>query len=299
MCNSSKDVILKNGPEAIYITATPNRRATQASLNKSLGDGIKENIKEHQKASFEESLTAQGLILDILRKLFLQEPDRDFLKGCVQHNVFNAVSNLVDNDEAVYGARLISEYFLSCDPINNTEDYFALHWDYTKMFIGPMSPTAPLWASYYLEPERLLFQGTTLYVRQFYRKYGFCVAGNRNSEAEDHLGLEIDFLYQLNSRLLSLLQAYVIDQAKSSTQNQQYLVPSESMTSTAAEFNEFNEFKSIIIAQSRFIKEHMLKFVPKFTQLVDKNTQTGFYAGLAHLLSGFLQGLSQEDFVAT
>ena len=48
---------------------------------------------------------------------------------------------------------------------------------YTKLFIGPAKLPAPPWESVYATGEPLLFQESTLAVREAYRRAGYAAAG--------------------------------------------------------------------------------------------------------------------------
>lgn len=62
------------------------------------------------------------------------------------------------------------------------------------MFIGPRELPAPPWESSYLNEDKLLFQEETLQVRMSYLKYNF-IPKNYPHEADDHIALELDFMY--------------------------------------------------------------------------------------------------------
>lgn len=62
-------------------------------------------------------------------------------------------------------------------------------------FIGIGTRVAP-WESVYASPDRLVFQASTLAVREAYRAAGF-VAKNKGSEPDDHIATECDFMAKL------------------------------------------------------------------------------------------------------
>ena len=67
----------------------------------------------------------------------------------------------------------------------------------------PLFIPAPPWESVYVREDKLLFQETTLKVRKKYRKYAF-TANELHIEAENYIGLELDFMYHLNNLLLKM-----------------------------------------------------------------------------------------------
>ncbi len=78
-------------------------------------------------------------------------------------------------------------------------DFEALHWDFTRLFIGPESPPAPPWESVYVSRDKLLFQESTLNVKTFYQQNGFHLP-ETEYEAADHIGYELDFLWKLSEQ---------------------------------------------------------------------------------------------------
>jgi putative dimethyl sulfoxide reductase chaperone len=196
-------------------------------------------------------------LYDILRWSFLKEPtlnDALFVKEMVSLTEvpFKEESLLISN-----GVSQIKNFFSQND-INDGEVYSALHWDYTRLFIGPYELPAPPWESAYLNKERLLFQEETLKVRQFYLKYSFLPV-EFGHEADDHLGLELDFMFRLNELALEAMGR-----------------------------ENHEEVLQLLNDQKLFLEEHLLKWVPQLADKVVENANTDFYRGMAKVLKGFL-----------
>lgn len=68
--------------------------------------------------------------------------------------------------------------------------------EYTKLFVGPGKLPAPPWESVYVCGEDLLFQQSTLAVRQAFRAAGYRASGYPH-EADDHLAIELHFMATL------------------------------------------------------------------------------------------------------
>lgn len=137
----------------------------------------------------------------------------------------------------------------------------ALRGEFTRLFVGPLPPLAPPWASYYLEPDRLLFQETTLWVRKRYQAYGF-IAGERvNAEADDHIGLEFDFLYQLSKKTIETLQ------------------PNDSPETLCR----------LLEDQHSFLTCHLIRFAALFQQRVSEFAALPYYRGIALIAKGFVE----------
>lgn len=74
--------------------------------------------------------------------------------------------------------------------------------EYTKLFIGPPSPSAAPWESTYLEGanSRVGFGPAALQMRELLRKAGLELAGSNNQYA-DHIGIELLLASVLASRV--------------------------------------------------------------------------------------------------
>ncbi|HEY3423659.1 MAG TPA: molecular chaperone TorD family protein [Negativicutes bacterium] len=195
---------------------------------------------------------------DLLRRIFLEEPSKEFLEALVAGRGIEAFPLVEEHAGLREGQRLVLTYLQQHD-IRQQQIYDRLHWDYTKLFIGPYELPAPPWESAYLNEERLLFQQETLDVRQAYLKYKL-IPREFLQEADDHLGLELDFMYRLC--LLS----------KESWGKQQ----SDSLLTI------FND-------QKGFLQDHLLKWIPALTQDIDNNAETAFYKGMARILKAYIE----------
>ncbi|MCB2186230.1 MAG: molecular chaperone TorD family protein [Deltaproteobacteria bacterium] len=82
------------------------------------------------------------------------------------------------------------------------EDWPAAEYAFNRLFVGPASPQAPPYASYYLEnPPRLLGR-PALEARHVYQMAGLVPALGENLP-DDHLCLELDAAYQLRHAALT------------------------------------------------------------------------------------------------
>lgn len=191
---------------------------------------------------------------DILRKVFLAEPTKE-LVAQFQNGIFNFFPFNEEDPQIKEGIDQARNYFKTFDL---DKDFDRLHWDYTRMFIGPYKIPAPIWESAYLNREGLLFAEETLEVRRLYLQYNL-LSLQYGHEADDHLGLELDFMYQL-----------------SKLSNEQFQVENG------------NQLQTVFADQSNFLKEHLLQWVPTFSEKVIKHSATDFYKGMVKILTGFL-----------
>lgn len=203
-------------------------------------------------------LETRIFIYDLMRRSFLEEPTQEFLSYLKAANVFENFPFLEESQEIHNGVALVNSLMHEKD-LTSAEVHDSLHWDYTRMFIGPNQLPAPLWESAYLNKEQLLFQEQTLKVRQAYLKYQLRPK-HFMQEADDHLGLELDFMYQLSQQALQ-----------------------------AVENQDKEELCKLLVDQNQFLQEHLLKWVPSLTQKIVESASLGFYPGLAKILKGYLE----------
>ncbi|MDR3565236.1 MAG: molecular chaperone TorD family protein [Negativicutes bacterium] len=196
-------------------------------------------------------------VYDLLRRTFMQEPTREFL-DYMKYSMSAEEFPFISDSEAIFeGAQQVKNYIAQNDIADETT-YNSLHWDYTRLFIGPHAVPAPPWESAYCNEERLLFQKETIEVRKAYLKYSFLPV-EFGAEADDHLGLELDFMFRLNELAL-----------------------------TEIDKQDSKLLREILADQKLFLEGHLLKWVPSLCTDIIKHAQTEYYRGMANLLKGFL-----------
>jgi TorA maturation chaperone TorD len=195
---------------------------------------------------------------DLLRKTFIEEPVRDFCSLIFAYDIVRSFP-FTNESKAIREGVLQVQKYLESNDLKDEETYQNLHWDYTQLFIGPKRLPSPPWESAYLNKERLLFQKETLAVRQFYLKYDF-LPKYFGTEADDHVGLELDFMYRLCR--------YAILQYQS---------------------NDMEHYFTTIGDQSDFLKRHLNKWIARFSEDVYQSASTDFYQGMASILKGFIE----------
>jgi len=202
-------------------------------------------------------LEARIYAYDFLRRAFLSEPSLDYLQLLTQEGYLTAFPFGEEEENLSKGIKLVLSYLSSRDVTLNLE-FETLHWDYTRLFIGPFKLPAPPWESAYLNKDRLLFQEETHRVRLAYLKYAF-LPKLYQQEADDHLGLELDFMYQLAVKALQACQE-----------------------------GQAQDFPDLLRDQQDFLVEHLNRWVPQFSAKVSEHAKTDFYRGMAFILKGFL-----------
>jgi TorA maturation chaperone TorD len=200
----------------------------------------------------DEKLIEELYLLNFLRHVFLKEPERELLKE---------LSNLCPPDEAENeietGLKLILN---SCQENKERIDPWLeeLAVEYARLFIGPNNPPAVPFASFYLSRSNLLITDETVEVRRRYLEAGVGVK-ELYTIPEDHIAIELDFLYFLTEKILENLEK-----------------------------NELNEASRLFEIRNNFINDHMKRWVPVFTEKIINNTNENFYKGCAFILKGLL-----------
>lgn len=205
---------------------------------------------------------AREFAYDILRRFFIEEPSKDYIKEFIQRNMIDLFPFQDESDGICEGVQVVKRYLAKHDLVHNDSHFEDLHWDYTRMFIGPFEVPAQPWESVYVRKDKLLFQKTTMDVRKIYEKYGFQTT-DFNIEADDHVGLELDFVFQLNQLCIRAGEADRPDVGR--------------------------EINRLLKEQKRFIDDHLLAFIPQFAEKVVTHAETDFFKGLAAILEHFLQ----------
>ena len=221
----------------------------------------KASFKDTEKPSAEETmvfLSARAFAYDLLKCAFLQEPSRKFLKLLIEEEMVQAFP-FYDSDTDLRKAIDTILDDLKQSDVTSKKGAQNLHWDYTRMFIGPGEVQAPPWESIYRDVERLHFSKETLEVRDAYRKYNL-LPKRFGHDPDDHIGLELDFMHKLCE-----------------------------MAKEKAEGADEKGLLEILKDQKTFLDDHLMKWVPAWSRDVVKSAETDFYKGAAQLLDAYLR----------
>ncbi|MFS0780179.1 molecular chaperone [Bacillus sp. 1P06AnD] len=203
---------------------------------------------------------AREFAYDVLRRFFIEEPSREYLKPFIYQNMIDLFPFQEESESIKEGIQEIKHYCSAADPVNSNEDYDSLHWDYTKMFIGPFDIEVLPYESTYVTKDKLIFQGTTLAVRYIYGKFAYQSADHM--EADDHIGLELDFMFHLNQLCIE--------------------------SCNPANPNALAEVQYLLHEQHTFLDKHISRFVDELSDGIIAHADTAFYKGLAKILQGFI-----------
>lgn len=191
---------------------------------------------------------------DILKNVFIAEPSKKIVSQ-FKNGIINYFPFKYEDNQLKEGIELVNKYFENFDM---DENFNSLHWDYTKMFIGPYKLPVHIWESAYTTKEGLIFQEETLQIRKLYLKHNL-ISKQYNKEADDHLGLELDYMNYLSQLAFDLMEK-----------------------------KEIKKVEEVLLDQNYFLKNHLLNWTPKFSKKVIKHAETDFYKGMVKILNGFL-----------
>ena len=225
-------------------------------------------MPEKKKEALLSLLAARFFAYNLLKRVFLEEPSKDFLEIIAKDKLLDFFPGRENRGLVKTGSELTGGYLkeVSIDE-NIVNDLVA---DYNHLFviaqkksekITPlgMRDNAPPYESVYRAKKPLVFQEETMKVRREYMKHGL-LPKNFMQEPDDHIAFELDFMGHLIKTALDHLEK-----------------------------DKVKETKEFLKTQERFLQEHLLKWVPIFSTQMEKTAQTDFYRGFAKMLDGFLK----------
>ncbi|MCB2216984.1 MAG: molecular chaperone TorD family protein [Desulfobulbaceae bacterium] len=196
-----------------------------------------------------EELQEELKLYKLLNQLFLPDPSKDLLLGL-------AIVSLPERkelDEFSIGLKLLVESIRKNE--NRLEAWQEdLATEYARIFIGPKSPPAVPFASFYLSGTRALMTEETVAVRKKYLERGMAVK-QLYQIPDDHIAIELEFLYYLTNQAIEAYQS--------------------GQTATA---------EQELDARNDFIISHFVQWVPMFADKIIQHAEYDFYKGAAQML---------------
>ncbi len=192
-------------------------------------------------------LDVRTVVYGIFHRLLGEEPSEESLGILDLPETGEALLFALDGRE---GAREALDRLRDHAPLEELAN------DYTRLFIGPNALPAAPWESVYVNDERMIFQESTLDVRQTYLNEGLLPAEYPHV-ADDHIAIELDFMMKLNQRLSA-----------------------DGIDSRAALRN--------LKSQRSFLDKHLGKWVTAYAECMAKEGRSPFYADVTHLTSEFV-----------
>lgn len=200
------------------------------------------------------ALANRAFIYRYLWRAFADEPDGDYLDIVTSDQAQEEFALFAgENSELCRIQSSIASYAAS-----ELDALTALRVEYTKLFVGPGALPAPPWESVYCCGEDLLFQESTLEVRNDYRASGYEAVGYPH-EADDHLATEFGFMAALSSDAAS-----------------------------AFDDGDVDRVEVILSRQLMFLSKHLNVWLPKMKERLDgADTKIGpFYRAFISLACG-------------
>jgi TorA maturation chaperone TorD len=157
-------------------------------------------------------------------------------------------------DEQIDG--LVAELLKVFSSEDKNHEVEKLYLDYIRLFVGPDGPYAPPWESVYTSEEGLLFQESTLQVREQYAQLGLEYV-LKGSEPDDHIAAELQFM------------AHLSDQVKTAE-------------------SDAGIIRRSLERQRLFLEAHLSKWVGRFCDEMEKNAQSEIFRKLQLLLRAFV-----------
>ena len=200
----------------------------------------------------QKELQGEIFLYHLLRSVFQSEPTREII-GALQ-----ALHLPQEKEPSAHGLMLmVSSTQLNCSRLDAWLEELAR--EFTRVFIGPLKPLVVPYASFYLSQSRQLMTDETIEVRRRYLEAGMAIK-DLYSVPDDHIGIELEFLYYLANESASFLR-----------QGRQ------------AEAATFQDIKT------NFITSHMALWVPQFAEQLAEATHEDFFKGAALLLNALFQ----------
>lgn len=215
-------------------------------------------IPQEMKETFEAILANRVLLYKFFHKTFGREPDAAYMALFDNDAISQAflLLSTTENDDSAKAAAFLNTQSSKCaDP-----DYLPqLRNEYMRLFVGPQKLVAPPWESVYRSHQGLLFQESTLTVREIYRRQGFEAEGYPRVP-DDSLSLEMDFMGRMAERALTAL-----------TQEQ------------------LDAFKEALTVSESFLRVHLLYWVPKMMEKLNGSAFRLFYPQMVKILLAFME----------
>lgn len=199
-----------------------------------------------------EEVGAEKQILELLRFVFWKEPTKELLIDFLQ-------APLVEEENDIdRGLNLMNQTIR-----NNEERLDAyledLSIEFTRLFLGPASPIAVPFASFYLSDSKRLMTEETIDIRKKYLEVGMA-AKYLHSVPDDHISTELEFLAYMAQETMTLYEKGDRQEA-----SQKYEIMND------------------------FLGNHLAQWAPTFAGQIIDDTNEEFFKGAALVLRGVIE----------
>ena len=197
-----------------------------------------------------DELKEELYLYNFLRQLFLKEPSKEFLTEISRIEITQGADDPFSKDLLM----IVDEARKNAGRLDEWSEELGL--EYTRLFIGPFNPPAIPFASFYLSESHSLMTDETIDVRKRYLEAGMSVKELYNTP-DDHIGIELEFIYDLTRRIIALLES-----------------------------GEQKEASRLFEIKTDFISRHMNLWIPFFADNVRESANTNLFKGAAGMLRG-------------
>lgn len=215
-------------------------------------------MNDQTREAVELLLCNRLFLYSLMHKLFGREPDEELLNILTEEHTGEAFTLLSEEEKDIMDrtAAFLKEVR---EEKQNPAFLEEAKDEYTRLFIGPVSLVAPPWESVYGQKDAMLFQESTLEVRNTYRQYGLIPEGYPHV-ADDSLALELHFMALLAQRGLDAFYA-----------------------------GKNDDLTADLTGSSDFLKKHLLVWVPKFLERMKGAKSNILYPQMCLVLDEFLR----------
>ena len=215
-------------------------------------------MNDQTREAAEVLLCNRLFLYSLLHKLFGREPDEELLNILTEEHTGEAFALLSEEEKDIMDRtaaflKEIREEKQNPAFLEEAKD------EYTRLFIGPVSLVAPPWESVYGQKDAMLFQESTLEVRNTYRQFGLLPEGYPRV-ADDSLALELHFMALLAHRGLDAFYA-----------------------------GKYDDLAADLSGSADFLKKHLLVWVPKFLERMKGARSNILYPQMCLVLDEFLR----------
>ena len=215
-------------------------------------------MNDQTREAAELLLCNRLFLYSLLHKLFGREPDEELLNILTDEHTGEAFALLSEEEKDIMDrtAAFLKEVR---EEKQNPAFLEEAKDEYTRLFIGPASLVAPPWESVYGQKDAMLFQESTLEVRNTYRQFGLLPEGYPRV-ADDSLALELHFMALLAQRSLDAFYA-----------------------------GKYDDLAADLSGSADFLKKHLLVWVPKFLERMKGARRSVLYPQMCLVLDEFLR----------
>jgi len=200
-----------------------------------------------------DEIRAEKQILELLRFVFWKEPTKELLLD------FLKVSPIEEENDIDRGLNLMNH------SIRANKDQFKIYLEklaveFARLFLGPASPAAVPFSSFYLSESKRLMTDDTIEVRKRYLDTGMA-SKYLHSVPDDHISTELEFIAFTAQETIQLWEegAFVEASRKYETMND-------------------------------FLTNHLALWAPAFAGNIIENSNEDFFKGAALTLTGVIEG---------